>query len=92
MSVVDGIVGLYIAQQNGGAFTNNKNKAYLPANIIPATQQSNRLQFNDSDATDIETNTIHHNETIIYNLKGCRVEKMNKGIYIVNGRKIINNE
>ena len=92
LSVVDGIVGLYIAQQNDGAFTNNKNKAYLPANIIPATQQSNRLQFNDSDATDIETNTIHHNETIIYNLKGCRVEKMNKGIYIVNGRKIINNE
>ena len=92
LSVVDGIVGLYIAPQNDGAFTNNKNKAYLPANIIPATQQSNRLQFNDSDATDIETNTIHHNETIIYNLKGCRVEKMNKGIYIVNGRKIINNE
>lgn len=92
LSVVDGIVGLYIAQQNDGAFTNNKNKAYLPANIIPATQQSNRLLFNDSDATDIETNTIHHNETIIYNLKGCRVEKMNKGIYIVNGRKIINNE
>lgn len=96
LSIVDDIVGLYKAKQSDGAFTNNKNKAYLPANIIPTTQQSNRLQFNefnDDDTTDVETtiNTIQHSETIIYDLKGYRVEKMNKGIYIVNGRKTICN-
>ena len=94
LSVVDGVVGLYKAKQSNGAFTNNNHKAYLPASIIPTTQQGNKLQFkefNDSDTTDVETtiNTIQHSETIIYDLKGRRVEKMSKGIYIVNGRKII---
>lgn len=97
LSVVDDIVGLYKAKQSNGAFTNNEHKAYLPASIIPTTQQSNKLQFkefNDDDTTDAETtiNTIQHSETVIYDLKGYRINKMNKGIYIVNGRKIINNQ
>ena len=43
----------------------------------------------DDDLTDgiesVETET----ETVIYDLSGRRVEKMEKGIYIVNGKKVI---
>ncbi|MBQ2969851.1 MAG: hypothetical protein IJC77_00300 [Bacteroidaceae bacterium] len=30
-----------------------------------------------------------HVQTVIYDLSGCRVEKAEKGIYIINGRKVI---
>ena len=46
------------------------------------------LEKYDPEATGIETITTNA-ETVIYDLSGRRVEKMEKGIYIVNGKKII---
>ena len=90
LSVNNDIVGLYKAKQNNGTFLNNAHKAYLPASALPTIYQGNGLRFN-TETSDI-INTPQYNDAIapiIYDLSGRRIEKMEKGIYIVNGRKII---
>ena len=93
LSIYDGVVGLYAAKLTNGTFLNNANKAYLPASAVPASLQSNGLRFKVDDNTNIEyqDTTLYYNQqpTIIYDLMGRRVEHMQKGIYIVNGRKVI---
>ena len=94
LSIKNGEVGLYKAlEKDDGTFLNNANKAYLPASAVPASLQSNGLRFKVDDNTNIEyqDTTLYYNQqpTIIYDLMGRRVEHMQKGIYIVNGRKVI---
>ncbi len=70
------------------AFLNNAFKAYLPA----TTAESRFLVFNfgDDNATAIEgieaENTAN---AVVYDLAGRRVQKAQKGLYIVNGKKVI---
>ena len=94
LSIKNGEVGLYKAQvKEDGTFLNNANKAYLPASAVPTSLQSNGLRFKVDETTNIEnqdTILYHHQQPmIIYDLMGRRVEQMQKGIYIVNGRKVI---
>ena len=73
-------------------FLNNAYKAYLPASAVPVIQQSNGLRFVVEETTDIEAvQPTQSSEVVIYDLTGRRVEKMEKGIYIINGRKVLNN-
>ena len=92
LSKVNDVVGLYKAKQGtDGTFLNNAYKAYLPASAVSNTQQSNGLRFVVEGTTDIEVvQPTQSSEYIIYDLMGRRVEKMEKGIYIVNGRKVLN--
>ena len=66
------------------------NKAYLN---IPTEQASNvlRIRFGKQEGTtEIETSEIKAQESeLIYDLMGRPVEKMEKGIYIVNGKKVV---
>ncbi len=87
---VDG-VGLYKVELTDGKFTNNANKAYLPASAI-ASANAPMLSFNRGEGTTSidELSTVNGQQTtVIYDLTGRRVEKMEKGIYIVNGRKVV---
>ena len=86
------VVGLYKAKETGNLFLNNAYKAYLPASAVPVIQQSNGLRFVVEETTDIEAvQPTQSSEVVIYDLTGRRVEKMEKGIYIINGRKVLNN-
>ncbi len=81
-------VGFFTAAMNqneGTAFLNNGFKAYLPK-----TGGAHALRFNFGGTTAIESvvNGINANAAI-YDLSGRRVEKATKGIYIVNGKKMI---
>ena len=86
-------VGLYAAGLTDGKFLNNANKAYLPASAVA----SNAPMFSfsrggdEEDTTGIEYSSPLNSmpSTAIYDLTGRRVEKMEKGIYIVNGKKVI---
>lgn len=94
LSILDGVVGLYAAKLTNGTFLNNANKAYLPASAIPASQQSNGLRFEINETTaidDMEAIPNKQHSVVIYDLMGRRVENMEKGIYIVNGRKVVMN-
>ena len=83
-------LGFYRAelnQQDNTSFINNAFKAYLVVEGASAPMFS----FDRGEGTtgiDNSRLTIE-NSAIIYDLAGRRVEKMEKGIYIVNGRKVI---
>lgn len=92
LSILDGVLGLYAAKLTDGTFLNNANKAYLPASAVPEELQSSGLRFEINETTfigDMEANEQH--AVVIYDLLGRRVENMEKGIYIVNGRKVVKN-
>ena len=67
-------------------FLNNANKAYLPM-INNASAQT--LRFNFGETTGIEGVIEGTNaNAVIFDLSGRRVAKMQKGVYIVNGKKV----
>jgi len=90
------VIGLYKAELNKDAngaegtthFKNNANKAYL---VLPAEDEA-PVMFSlgrGEGTTGIETAVNGEQTVVIYDLAGRRVEKMEKGIYIVNGKKVI---
>ncbi len=64
------------------------NKAYLPAEAVGA--RSLTLSFDD-DPTGINSieNEPSANDNVIYNIVGQKLNKMQKGINIVNGKKVL---
>lgn len=87
LSKVNDVVGLYKAQLTDGTFLNNANKAYyVPTSGSAAPMFS--LERGEG-TTSIENAQLTIDNVAIYDLTGRRVEKMEKGIYIVNGKKII---
>ena len=84
------VVGLYKAtknQQGNTAFLNNAFKAYLPA---PVGSEAPMFSFGRGEGTTSIDQLINtDSELVIYDLAGRRVQKMEKGIYIVNGKKVI---
>lgn len=93
LSNPNNVIGFYAAKLVDGKFLNNANKAYLPAYAIStsAEQQSNGLRFSVGGATgmDYRISLDINAEGEIYDLLGRRVQKMDKGFYIINGRKIV---
>ena len=89
-------VGLYKAQLNkneaGAAgethFLNNAGKAYLPASAVTDASAPMFSFDRGEGTTDIIDVEPAMENVVIYDLTGRRVEKMEKGIYIVNGRKV----
>jgi hypothetical protein len=93
LAAKEGVVGLYevtLDQNEGSAFTNNAFKVYLPASTRPAgTEAPAMFSFGRGEGTTGVDQFIANEEVVIYDLAGRRVEKMEKGIYIVNGKKVI---
>ena len=88
-------VGFYWGKNsnNGTQITNGAHKAYL---AIPTSDSSTNgaksfFLFNDLETTDgikdYNRETITNNS--YYNLNGQRVSRLQKGIYVVNGRKVL---
>ena len=85
MTVKDGKVGFY---RKDAGFKVYKNKAYL--NVPESNGQARALYFNfDNDATGIVETENESEKTEIYDLAGRRVQKVQKGLYIVNGKKVL---
>ena len=82
--------------ENGVAFINNAYKVYLPVEKAPA-QAARALTFRfgrgDDDnegTTDIENSEIKNQKSeMIFDLSGRRVLNPTKGMYIVNGKKVV---
>ncbi len=81
-------IGFYRRNDRGSAFAMPANKAYL---AVPENQTGNVKDFSFNDIVDgikvVEATETENNA--IYNLAGQRVSKMQKGIYVVNGKKMI---
>ena len=89
------VIGLYKASLNkneaGEAgethFKNNANKAYL---VVEGTNAPMFSFDRGEGTTGIDNSQLTiDNSAVIYDLAGRRVEKMEKGIYIVNGKKVV---
>ena len=91
LGFVDGEAGLYKAelnQEGGLAFLNNANKAYLPA--PEGSQEAASYSFRFPGTTGVEEVKIENvNENAIYDLQGRKVLKAVKGVYIINGNKVL---
>ena len=82
------VVGFYKAaknQQNNQSWLNNGFKAYLPAN----GNNARALVFDFGTETAIESIESVENNAVVYDLAGRRVQNAQKGIFIVNGKKVI---
>lgn len=95
-------VGLYKALLNKDAngeagtshFKNNAGKAYLPASALSAEAAESRFflfGFGDDMETGIDElkGENGHVKTEVYDLSGRRVQGTQKGIFIVNGKKVV---
>lgn len=95
-------VGLYKALLNKNAngetgnthFLNNAGKAYLPASALTAEAAESRFflfGFGDDMETGIDElkGENGHVKTEVYDLSGRRVQGAQKGIFIVNGKKVV---
>ncbi|MDD5780976.1 MAG: hypothetical protein PUD40_08020 [Bacteroidales bacterium] len=84
-------VGFYWMVDGGAAFTNGAHKAYLkiPKSQFAGTQPVRGFAFKGT-ATGVESVESSNNAPqAIYDLTGRRVSKAEKGIYIINGKKVI---
>ena len=91
LSTKGGVVGFYNA--NGNTVANNR--AYLSTTTAPKNNSRLSTTFDDDETTGI--NAVENVEqtmkdAVIYNLNGQRVVNPIKGLYIVNGKKVIFNK
>ena len=88
-------LGFYWGAEDGAAFMlNNSSSAYLalPQSLFANGSLASALLFDEEgQATGIQlTTTTENNTQTVYNLQGVRVSgKLAKGIYIVNGKKVL---
>ncbi len=83
----EGEVGFYFMEEKGAAFTSSPHKAYL---AVPAEMAASFYSFDSgSDGINNVVTNVNANDDV-YSLSGVRMNgKLNKGIYIKNGKKVV---
>ena len=76
-------VGFYKTKDT---FTVGAHTAYLPASVAPTRDF---IGFGDDISTGISGELRVKSDATVYNLNGQRVNNAQKGLYIVNGRKVV---
>ena len=86
-----GSVGFYWMNATGAAFTNGAHKAYLKLakSVFAGSQAVNGFPFNGSTTGIEQIEAGADAKNVIYDLSGRRVNKAAKGIYILNGKKVL---
>lgn len=84
----DNGIGWYWGAENGSAFAFKANKAYL---VVPESQASNirYISIDGDSTTGIDAIDAATESFEIYNLQGQRISRLQKGVNIVNNRKVI---
>lgn len=81
-------LGFWWGAENGAAFALAANKAYL---AVPTTNSVREGLWIDDDATGVRQieNAELRMQNSFFNLAGQRVTQPTKGLYIVNGKKVV---
>ena len=79
-------IGFWWGAEDGDAFQLGANKAYL---AVPDSHPVKGFALSDIVDGIKAVETTETESNAIYNLAGQRVSKMQKGIYIVNGKKVL---
>ena len=78
-------IGFY---KNTNAFTVRANSAYLDATAVAGARTF--IALDDEETTNIDlTSVFSKGEAVVYDLQGRRVAQPTKGLYIVNGKKVV---
>ena len=95
-TTVEDVSGTTYLALSGGEFvkmnpgTIKAHKAYLSVNSsILGDDSKLAISFDDGDATAIDEVKSTKQDGVFYNLNGMRVNAPQKGIYILNGKKIV---
>ncbi len=82
-------VGFYLPADASTGLRSNS--AYIPVSALDGVNPANGLKFNFGGvANGIDgVNADSDKSDVIYDLQGRRVNKFSKGLYIVNGKKVI---
>lgn len=94
------VLGFYWGATDGAAFLNKAGKAYLALPIVQNAQQLKSFNISDMDSQDgsitgLDAVTNNENSMLqVYDLNGRRmdvksVNELKKGVYIVNGKKLV---
>lgn len=82
----EGRFGWYWGADNGAAFTSPAHKVWL---ALSAASARTFFGLPGDDVTGINSLTLSKGEGVAFDLQGCRVANPTKGLYIVNGKKVI---
>ena len=82
-------IGYWWGANNGAAFDVAPNKAYLAVPVSQARSISGFAFDEEGTTTAIEDVRVADGKNAVYNLNGQRVNNPAKGMYIVNGKKVI---
>lgn len=87
-------VGFWWGNEDGGPFVNGANKAYLRVakSLFDSSSPAKVFYLFGGDggvSTGINNVEKIAEGAAIYNLNGVRVNKMQKGVYVVNGKKVV---
>ena len=80
-------IGFYLQNASGNSITNGAHKAYLKVSAASAAKTFFAL---DGEVTEINSVTIVEKEIKgVFDLQGRRVDNPVKGLYIMNGKKVV---
>lgn len=89
LNEVNGVVGFYKAAGEGTLVA--AGKAYLPASVSEA--KTLKVVFDGTNGiSDVMSKVGPQADNVYYNLNGQRVAHPTKGLYILNGKKVIRNK
>ena len=84
-----------ITDEDGKVFAKNKMYLHLPARLLPEFDNIRDMRYDiefEDDATginDVSQKDNVDNSNVMYNLNGQRIVKATKGMYIMNGKKML---
>ena len=82
-------LGFYWAKENGAPFVSKAGLAYLAVKTADAAAVKGFSLFDMETGISKVTGSAAAGNGVIYDLQGRRVERAVRGLYIVNGRKVM---
>ena len=82
-------LGFYWGENDGAAFTSKAGRAYLAVEKTNEVAAVKGFSLSDMETGISQVCGSAANNGVIYDLQGRRVERAVRGLYIVNGRKVV---
>lgn len=79
-------IGFY---KNTNAFTLRANSAYLPAEAVPTADARAFIALDDEATGIADVKAVKEDAEGMFDLQGRKIAKPTKGLYIVNGKKVV---
>jgi hypothetical protein len=86
LAVKDDVLGFYRVKDDTGF---DSHTAFLENPNLDADVKMISMTFDDATGIEEPASNLSQSKAVIYDLSGRRVERMQKGIYVINGKKVL---